>query len=70
MSFIILAKDTLLEPNVVNTQLRLNMVPPTRLNEIQKESFLEYSVEKRGNNFPCYGLYDKLKKLQAVCILR
>ena len=44
-------RDFLLESNIVNIQLSLNKVSPSRLNRIQNKSFPEYSIKSQGDYF-------------------
>jgi hypothetical protein len=39
------SKDSLLELNIINVQLSLNIVSPTRLSRIRNESFSKYSIK-------------------------
>jgi hypothetical protein len=61
-------KDPLPELNIKNAQLGLNKVSVSGLSRIRNESFAEYSLKSRGDNFARCGQCDKLKKLWAACI--
>jgi hypothetical protein len=60
-------KDSLPELNIVNAQLGLNKMSPSRLSRIWNHSFPEYSTKSRGDNFVRCGQCDELKKLRAAC---
>jgi hypothetical protein len=56
-------KDTLPELNIVNNQFGLRPVSTIGLSRIRSDSFPEYSIESRGDNFARCGQCNKLKKL-------
>ena len=58
--------STLSEINATNLQLGLKEVSRTGLSRIQKESFLEFSTKKWGDNFARCGDCDDLKKMRSA----
>ena len=59
--------STLSEINAGNHQLGLKKVSQTSLSRIRRESFLEFSTKKRGDDFAWYGDYDYLKQMRSAC---
>ena len=59
--------STLSEINAANLQLGLKEVSRMGLSRIRRESFLEFSTKKRGDNFARCGVCDDLKRMRSAC---
>ena len=60
--------STLSEINAGNLQLGLKEVSRTGLSRIHRESFLEFSTKKQGDNFARCGECDDLKQMRSACM--
>ena len=60
--------STLSEINTANLQLGLKEVSRTDLSRIRRESFLEFSTKKRGDNFARCDDCDDVKRMRSACI--
>ena len=59
--------STLPETNATNCKLGLKSVSGSGLSRIRRDSFSEFSMKKRGDNFMHCGDCDDLKRLRAAC---
>ena len=59
--------STLPEINATNRELGLKNVFGSGFSRIRRDSFSEFSVKKRGDNFARCGDCDDLKQLRAAC---